>query len=77
MDIGVISVRYARALLKGSCDAKIENKVYCEMQAFVYISLAVVDHSHHHRESPFPKDYQYDDEHKRHPEQQTKIRCYQ
>ena len=32
MDIGVISVRYARALLKGSCDAKIENKVYCEMQ---------------------------------------------
>ena len=33
MNTGVISVRYARALLKGSCDAKIENKVYCEMQA--------------------------------------------
>ena len=32
MDIGVISVRYARALLKGSCDAKIEDKVYLEMQ---------------------------------------------
>ena len=32
MDIGVISVRYARALLKGSCDARIEDNVYREMQ---------------------------------------------
>lgn len=33
MDIGVISVRYARALLKGSTDAKIEDRVYHEMQS--------------------------------------------
>ena len=32
MDIGVISVRYARALLKGATDAKIEDAVYAEMQ---------------------------------------------
>ena len=32
MDIGVISVRYARALLKGGCDAGIEDTVYHEMQ---------------------------------------------
>ena len=32
MDIGVISVRYARALLKSATDAKIEEKVYQEMQ---------------------------------------------
>ena len=32
MDIGVISVRYARALLKSATDAKIENAVYTEMQ---------------------------------------------
>ena len=32
MDIGVISVRYARALLKCALDAKIEDKVYVEMQ---------------------------------------------
>ena len=31
MDIGVISVRYARALLKGSTDAKLEDTVYHEM----------------------------------------------
>ena len=31
MDIGVISVRYARALLKSATDAKIEEKVYQEM----------------------------------------------
>ena len=31
MDIGVISVRYARALLKSSTDAKIEDAVYTEM----------------------------------------------
>ena len=32
MDIGVISVRYARALLKSATDAKIEDAVYAEMQ---------------------------------------------
>ena len=32
MDIGVISVRYARALLKSVTDAKIEDAVYAEMQ---------------------------------------------
>ena len=32
MDIGVISVRYARALLKGATDEKIEDAVYAEMQ---------------------------------------------
>ena len=32
MDIGVISVRYARALLKGSTEQRIEEQVYQEMQ---------------------------------------------
>ena len=32
MDIGVISVRYARALLRSATDAKIETDVYKEMQ---------------------------------------------
>jgi len=32
MDIGVISVRYARALLKSALDAKIEEQVYAQMQ---------------------------------------------
>ena len=32
MDIGVISVRYARALLKSATEAKIETEVYQEMQ---------------------------------------------
>lgn len=32
MEIGVISVRYARALLKGATNAGIEDKVYDEMQ---------------------------------------------
>ena len=32
MDIGVISVRYARALLKSATDAKTEDAVYTEMQ---------------------------------------------
>ena len=32
MDIGVISVRYARALLKSALDAKLEDTVYQEMQ---------------------------------------------
>ena len=33
MDLGLISVRYARALLKASTEAKFEDKVYHEMQA--------------------------------------------
>lgn len=32
MNLGVISVRYARALLKGSCDERIEDNVYRDMQ---------------------------------------------
>jgi F-type H+-transporting ATPase subunit delta len=32
MDIGVISVRYARALLKSATDAKLEDAVYQQMQ---------------------------------------------
>ena len=35
MDIGVISVRYARALLKAGLDAGVEDKVYAEMQVLV------------------------------------------
>ena len=33
MDIGVISVRYARALLKSAADAKLEEQLYQEMTA--------------------------------------------
>jgi F-type H+-transporting ATPase subunit delta len=33
MDIGVISVRYARALLKSATDAQLEEQVYQEMNA--------------------------------------------
>lgn len=32
MDIGVISVRYAKALLKAAIDLKVEDAVYAEMQ---------------------------------------------
>ena len=32
MDLGLISVRYARALLKASMEAKLEDKVYQEMK---------------------------------------------
>ena len=41
MDIGVISVRYARALLKSATDAKIEDAVYAEMQQLTksYVEL--------------------------------------
>ena len=35
MDIGVISVRYARALLKSATDQKLEDAVYQEMQLLV------------------------------------------
>ena len=41
MDLGVISVRYARALLKSSVEAKLEDEVYHEMQTLAksYISV--------------------------------------
>lgn len=32
MDLGLISVRYARALLKASTEAKLEDKIYQDMQ---------------------------------------------
>jgi len=35
MDIGVISVRYARALLKSATDARLEDRVYDQMQLIV------------------------------------------
>lgn len=35
MDIGVISVRYARALLKGAIAQKQEDNVYKEMQTLL------------------------------------------
>lgn len=41
MDIGVISVRYARALLKASTEAKVEEKVYAEMQKLANTYIAV------------------------------------
>lgn len=41
MDIGVISVRYARALLEGATDAKLEDTVYREMQSLAMSYLSV------------------------------------
>ena len=41
MDIGVISVRYARALLKSAADAKIEDAVYTDMQTLAKSYLEV------------------------------------
>ncbi len=42
MDIGIISVRYARALLKASTEALVEDKVYQDMISLVksYISIS-------------------------------------
>lgn len=42
MDIGVISVRYARALIKAALASKTEDKVYAEMQTLAksYIEVA-------------------------------------
>ena len=37
MDIGVISVRYARALLKSATDAKQESVVYQEMMLLPFL----------------------------------------
>ena len=41
MEIGVISVRYARALLKCATEQKIEDKVYQEMQTLAQSYLQV------------------------------------
>ena len=41
MDIGVISVRYARALLKSATEAKLEEQVYQEMQTLMASYLKV------------------------------------
>lgn len=43
MEIGVISVRYARALLKSATELKIEDKVYQEMQTLSQSFLKVPD----------------------------------
>lgn len=42
MDLGLISVRYARALLKAGIDVKLEDKVYEEMQTLAdsYIKVS-------------------------------------
>ena len=47
MDIGVISVRYARALLKSATDANIEDTVYADMQLLAksYIEVPVLRHT--------------------------------
>ena len=42
MDIGVISVRYARALLKGAIAERIESKVYQEMQILLNSFLTII-----------------------------------
>ena len=41
MDIGVVSVRYARALLKSAEAEKSEDKVYAEMQTLVQSYIRV------------------------------------
>ena len=47
MDIGVISVRYARALLKSATDAKLEDSVYREMQLLAksYVEVPQLRHT--------------------------------
>ena len=47
MDIGVISVRYARALQKSATEAKIENAVYQQMQLLAksYIEVPQLRHT--------------------------------
>ena len=56
MDIGVISVRYARALLKSATDARLEEKVYQEMMTLAK-SYAEVPALRHTIDNPMlPKD---------------------
>lgn len=47
MDLGVISVRYAKALLRGSLALKVEDQVYAEMQALAqsYIKVPALRHT--------------------------------
>lgn len=47
MDIGVISVRYARALLKSAADAKLEDTIYQEMQCLAksYMEVPQLRHT--------------------------------
>ncbi|MCR5817987.1 MAG: F0F1 ATP synthase subunit delta [Prevotella sp.] len=47
MDIGVISVRYARALLKSATDTNIEDTVYANMQLLAksYIEVPALRHT--------------------------------
>ena len=47
MDIGVISVRYARALLKSAMDAGMEDKVYQEMLTLAksYLDVPLLRHT--------------------------------
>ena len=47
MDIGVISMRYARALLKSATDAKLEDQVYQEMMTMAksYIDVPALRHT--------------------------------
>ena len=47
MDIGVISVRYARALLKSATDARLEDSVYQQMQLLAksYIDVPQLRHT--------------------------------
>ena len=47
MDIGVISVRYARALLKSATDQKLEDAVYQEMQLLAksYVEVLQLRHT--------------------------------
>jgi F-type H+-transporting ATPase subunit delta len=51
MDIGVISVRYARALLKSATETKIEDAVYTEMQQLAK-SYALVPQLRHTIDNP-------------------------
>lgn len=47
MDLGVISVRYAKALLRASLEAKVEDKVYAEMLTLAnsYIKVPQLRHT--------------------------------
>ena len=47
MDLGVISVRYARALLKSASDTKIEDRVYNDMSLLAksYIEVPELRHT--------------------------------
>ena len=46
MDIGIISVRYARALLKSALDAKLDQQVYQEMKMLAKSFVAVPELRH-------------------------------